>query len=293
MPVDERSGAPTAGRDWPKSTAHNDGASNGGRPPAKRIILPDSAYLRIRDSIIHGQLPPKRQITEEGLADDLGVSRTPLREAITRLQADGLVVRAPNRRLFIAPVSVHEAENLFAVRMALEDLALTEAAERMTDELLMELGASLGRMERAYRSGQEDVAEGGRSFHDVLYHAAGNVINQEILWRLAVKVDRYRYIATGGGTRRQRQALRDHRAIHSALVARDVPAARAALRVHLDGARGEVLKVLRGAERATRPLAGESLLPEVGEAPGGAGGAGAAKLATSKRIVSRNFAQPP
>src|SRR5262249_10220840 len=152
----------------------------------------------LRESIIHGELAPGAQITEEGLADSLGVSRTPLREAITRLQGDGLVYRAPNRRLFVNPGSGCEGEELFAVRMALEDLALIEAAQQLSEERLDELDASLQRMERAYRSQQEDVAEGGRSFHEVLYQAADNLMNQEILGRLAIKVDRYRYIATGG-----------------------------------------------------------------------------------------------
>lgn len=210
----------------------------------RRIILPDSAYAQVRDSIIRGDLRPGSQVTEEGLAETLGVSRTPLREAISRLLSDGLVYRAPNRRLFITPVSCKEAENLFAVRMALEDLALTEAATNLSDNLLGELDTSLRRMERAYRSRQEDVAEGGRSFHDVLYHAAGNTINQDILWRLAVKVDRYRYIATSAGAKRQRQAVKDHRRILDALASGDVASAREALRAHLEGARLEVLKVL-------------------------------------------------
>jgi DNA-binding GntR family transcriptional regulator len=244
-------------------------APDGGTPPgqpARRVVLPDSAYERIRDAIIHGDLAPNAQITEEWLAERLGVSRTPLREAVTRLQADGLVYRAPNRRLFVTPVSAREAENVFSVRMALEDLALTEAAPRLTDEVLAELEASLWRMEAAYRSGKEDVAEGGRSFHEVLYQAAGNTIVQEILARLAIRVNRYRYIATGGGTRRQQQALRDHRAILEALRAGDVTAARAALRQHLEGARVEALKVLRAVEGADRPTAargGEQRLTRV------------------------------
>ena len=134
---------------------------------------------------------------------------------------------------------------MFAVRLALEDLALTEAAAALTPDLLEELRLRLERMDKAERTRREDVAEGGRAFHDILYQAAGNSINDAILRGLQVKVDRYRYIATGRGSRRQRQAVDEHKAILQALRQGEVESARRAMRAHLEGSQREVLRVLQ------------------------------------------------
>jgi DNA-binding GntR family transcriptional regulator len=225
-------------------------AARSRRTLTRRVAFRDTAYKTLRDAIVHGELAPGAQIPEEGLAETLGVSRTPLREAVNRLQAEGLVRRAPNRRLFVTPVSAEEARSVFAVRLALEDLALTEAAAALTSDILEELRLSLERMEKAEKTRREDVAEGGRSFHDILYHAAGNAINEDILRRLQVKVDRYRYIATGGGSRRQRQAVDEHLAVYQALRTGDVESARRALRVHLDGARQAAVRGLESEQGA-------------------------------------------
>jgi DNA-binding GntR family transcriptional regulator len=222
----------------------------------------DSAYQTLRDEIVRGKFAPGTQIPEVGLAETLGVSRTPLREAVNRLDADGLVQRAPNRRLYVTHVSADEARQLYSVRIALEDLALAEAAAHMTDEILDELGQRLERMQKAERSRRENVAEGGRSFHDTLYRAAGNSVNHEILQRMQVKIDRYRYIGTRDSKRRQRQAVEEHRRIYEALRRRDVEAARQAMREHLQRACDEALAVLaspadgnasKPAARARRP----------------------------------------
>jgi DNA-binding GntR family transcriptional regulator len=215
----------------------------------------DSAYQTLRDAIVRGTIAPGTQIPEVALAEELGVSRTPLREAVNRLEGNGLVERAPNRRLYVTLVSADEARQLYSVRMALEDLALADAATRMTDEVLDELGQRLERMQKAERSRRENVAEGGRSFHEILYRAAGNSVNEEILQRLQVKIDRYRYIGTRDGHRRQRQAVDEHRAIYEALRKRDVMGARHAMREHLGRACGEALAVLAS------PLDGQAPKP--------------------------------
>lgn len=213
----------------------------------------DSAYQRLREAIVRGELAPRTQIPEVALAEQLGVSRTPLREAVNRLENDGLVERASNRRLYVTPVSADEARQLYSVRMALEDLALAEAAARMTDEVLDELGSRLERMRKAERSRRENVAEGGRSFHDTLYRASGNNVNEDIIRRLQVKIDRYRYVATQEGHRRQKQAVDEHRVIYEALRDRDVERARGALRQHLERACEEALAVLAAREDAPPP----------------------------------------
>jgi thiol peroxidase len=210
-----------------------------------RVDSQNATYERLRDAIIHGELHAGAQIPEESLTERLGVSRTPLRAAINRLEAEGLVKRAANRRLFVTPVSIEDARQLYGVRIALEELALMEAAEASLEGLLAAMRECLDRMEDAERHRNENVAEGGRAFHAAIFKASGNAVNEEVLQRLLVRVDRYRYIGTGGGRRRQTQAVQEHRAVFEALLRNDVDAARRALREHLERARDEIIEVLR------------------------------------------------
>jgi DNA-binding GntR family transcriptional regulator len=208
----------------------------------RRVSARDLAYDAVRDAIVKGVLPPGESISEDGLAQALDVSRTPLREALERLQGDALVERARNGRLFVRGVSAEEAANLFAVRIALEDLAITEASARMTEEVLAKLRFSLDRMKIASSTLKEDVAEAGHDFHDTLYRAAGNPINQAVLDRLQGQIDRYRFISTRAGQSRRSTAVCEHEAVYSALRDRNVNAARRAMRKHLLHARESVVR---------------------------------------------------
>lgn len=209
-----------------------------------RVSARDLAYQGVRDAIVKGVLRPGESISEDVLAQALQVSRTPLREALERLQGDALVERAHNGRLFVCGVSAEEATDLFAVRIALEDLAITEASAKMTDEVLEQLRFLLDRMIVASSTLREDVAEGGHDFHDTIYRAAGNPINQAVLGRLQAQIDRYRFISTRAAETRRGKAVSEHETIYSALHARDINAARQAMHEHLLHARESVVRAL-------------------------------------------------
>jgi DNA-binding transcriptional regulator YhcF (GntR family) len=101
-------------------------------PPTKA----DVAYVELRDQILRGALPAGARLEQEFLAASLGVSTTPLREALRRLEAEHLVVRTAHRDVVIAPLSLLEARQLFSVRMELDAMAIKQTAKNMTEEEL-------------------------------------------------------------------------------------------------------------------------------------------------------------
>jgi DNA-binding GntR family transcriptional regulator len=205
----------------------------------------DKAYERLRELIIRGHWPPGSRVPEEMLAETLQLSRTPLRNAIQRLEVDGLLARRPNGRLYVTEVSVEQACQLFAIRTVLEDLALREALERLTDEHIAQLRRHIDAMCRSADAPPQNMAAKlGVDFHESLYQAGGNAINLQVLESLRGRIDRYRYLSTEGASERQLASIKEHQMIYEAVAARKAEKARAALRLHLENAKESVLRAV-------------------------------------------------
>src|SRR5258708_11164541 len=134
--------------------------------PLARVCLRDVAYAQMRDWIIDGTLQPGEPLRDEALAEALGMSRTPIREALQRLEDDGLVGTTTARRTFVSPVTLTQAREVFPIVAALEGLAGRLAAAQMDDAALDEmraqnapLGAAPARADAAGDGG------GGIAFH--------------------------------------------------------------------------------------------------------------------------------
>lgn len=210
----------------------------------RRVSAEDLAYQELRSMLATRRLDPGGVLSEEALATTLGVSRTPLRQALTRLRFEGLVDRAPNGRLFATAMSTDDADDLFRVRTALEQLALDQAFAHLDEALLVMLRSLLAQMAAIDRAGGRSVAEYGGEFHATLYRAGGNALNMALLGQLQGRIDRYRFLSTATGRKRQRDAVREHQTILAALEDRDLPAARRALSEHLAAAERSVRTAL-------------------------------------------------
>lgn len=157
----------------------------------------DRAYAQIRGLILSGELQPGSQLGEEALAERCGVSRTPVRDALRRLEAELLVKRSESQRSFVAGWSLDDVGDAFELRAMLEGHAARRAAERMTDERIGRLRAINRAIGVAVRASPPDVAgflDNNRDFHALILDTAGSprlsallgtLIEQPVVWRTA------------------------------------------------------------------------------------------------------------
>ncbi len=150
----------------------------------------------LRHAIQEGVLAPGERLMEIHLADELGVSRTPIREAIRELEADGFVVMIPRRGTYVADISLKDISQVFEIRSALEELAASLAAERITDAELEELERLL-RDIRVHMDEQDfdAIIAADVQFHQVLYEASRNTRLIEIINNLRDQILRFRSVS--------------------------------------------------------------------------------------------------
>lgn len=147
-----------------------------------RKSLREQAYDELRARIVGLELKPGTRLVERDLADELAVSRIPLREAIQRLQQEGLVVVVPRQGAIVSPFTVDDVRDLFDVRESLEVLAARLAAERAGKEGLDALAAQLDTARRATRRGDKPaIAAANAGFHTVIVDLAANPLLESIL----------------------------------------------------------------------------------------------------------------
>lgn len=162
----------------------------------------DRAYSQIRRMILAGQLVPGEQIREEQLADVCGVSRTPVRDALRRLEAESLISRNESQRSFVAEWSLEDIAEAFQLRALLEGRAAKRAAVRITAEQMRVLKACNRRIEAAITGGTPHIGaflENNRIFHATIMEAAASVrltnilasiVEQPVVLRTAQQYDR-------------------------------------------------------------------------------------------------------
>lgn len=191
--------------------------SNGGR----RANLHETVVGRLRDLIVEGTLAPGARIAERQLCESLGVSRTPLREALKVLASEGLVELLPNRGARVARLDERDIEDMFQVMGALEALAGTLACARITEAELAEIGALHYEMLAQYtRRRLPEYFRLNQAIHAAIVEAARNPILAATYQSLAGRIRRARYLANLSDERWQ-HAVAEHEAILQALQARD------------------------------------------------------------------------
>jgi DNA-binding GntR family transcriptional regulator len=195
----------------------------------------DLAYERIRRLVLDGEVAPGERLGQVELAERLGISRTPVREALRRLSAEGLVDSHPNRGFWAAELGLDAVLRRLEVRLILEPGIARVAAERRTARHVLELERCITREERA-RSGVA-AHDASRAFHFVLARATGNDEHVRILDSLwLVEVGR-RLLARRAVTAEWQGAdVSEHRAIAAAVAARDGDAAARLMEAHVRAA---------------------------------------------------------
>ncbi|ROR46422.1 GntR family transcriptional regulator [Kitasatospora cineracea] len=193
----------------------------------------DLAYESLHRAIAGGDLKPGERVNMDELSRALGVSKIPIREAVKRLEADGLLVTRPHAGPVVAGVDAAEMRGVFLAREAIETLVAELAAARITEEQLAELAEVHAGMRAALAAGgTEQLAELNSRFHRVLAEAAGYRVLAELTDQLLLTVRRYR-VAAPLDTASWETVAAEHEALLTAVRSRDPRAAADAARRHM------------------------------------------------------------
>lgn len=204
--------------------------------------LTEQAYKLLRQAILRGDFAPDQRLTEEGLAERLKISRTPVREAVQKLRQEGLLVALQPRGVAVVAVSQEEVEQIFKLRLLLEPYAAAEAATHITEAELQQLRVANVAMQAALQPlDMECYLEANRTFHDVLYRASANS-------RLVTLIDSlfvpsvYLLEATTYDAPTATHAWQGHQQVLEALEQHDPTAAADAMRSHIQTGESHLLE---------------------------------------------------
>jgi len=183
------------------------------------------------------------------LAEDMGVSRTPVREAIRKLELEGFVVMIPRRGTYVANISIKDINDVYEIRTSLDVLAAGLAAERIEPEELQEMQRLLVEIGKAIEAGKlQDIIALDTEFHDVLYKASRNERLRNIISNLREQITGIRGISMKYPGRLL-DTMEEHRVLVECIAARDPEKAQAAARIHLENAEHTMLQYLASAQK--------------------------------------------
>ena len=157
------------------------------------LPLRDVVFNTLRQAILRGELKPGERLMEIQLANKLGVSRTPIREAIRKLELEGLVLMIPRKGAEVAEITEKSLRDVLEVRKALEELAVQLACDKITEEEITELKVAAEDFKKIIKSHDiTQIAEADVRFHDVIYLATDNQKLIQLLNNLREQMYRYR-----------------------------------------------------------------------------------------------------
>ena len=221
------------------------------------LPLRDVVFRTLRQAILRGELKPGERLMEIRLANQLGVSRTPIREAIRMLELDGLVIMVPRKGAQVAQITEKDLNDVLEVRLGLEELAVKLACQRITESELQKLYQASRSFEQMLETTETDdlqkLAQADVAFHDVIYQATNNERLIQLLNNLREQMYRYRmeYLKEPGT---HKLLLKEHEAIYSALKKHDKAEAGSAIRIHIENQRRSIISSLRDAGRITEQV---------------------------------------
>lgn len=194
--------------------------------------LPDHVFAEARERILSGRLPADTPIRQDALALELGVSKIPLREALARLESDGLVVSHPNRGFIVRPLSRADAEDVFDLRLRIEPNACVLGALEADPAARDAARAAFDALDAALRNGLADIGRRNREFHLALVRPSGRGVTIETVDRLLALSERYVRVHLGEHRRLDR-ASHEHETLLQAWLDRRTETVRREARAHI------------------------------------------------------------
>ena len=207
--------------------------------------LREAVCETLRDAIRKGILEPGERLMEVQLAEELGISRTPVREAIRKLEQEGYVIMMPRRGTYVSDISTNDVKEIFEIRSALESLAAGLAARRIEPDELETLQNLLVEIEGYIAKNDiEKIVETDIKFHGLLYQVSRNDRLVSIISNLKEQLARFRTLSMSYPGRLQ-ETLEEHSEMVEAIANGDASAARDAAEHHMERAEKTLLMALR------------------------------------------------
>lgn len=213
------------------------------------LPLRDVVFNTLREAILRGELVPGERLMELQLAAKLGVSRTPIREAIRMLEQEGLAITIPRKGAIVAGMTEKDMQDVLEIREALEELSVQVACDKITAEEIEKLQINMKNFENSLGSGDlKKMAQADVEFHDVICQATHNPKLVSMLNNLREQMYRYR-VEYLKNPRNHAQLLREHEAIYKGIVEKDKVAVTDMIRKHISNQVDEVKHIIREQEK--------------------------------------------
>lgn len=197
-------------------------------------------FDRIREEILNNKYKVGEKIVEAKLAEELGVSRTPVREALKQLELDGLVENIPNRGVVVKGITTQDIADIYTIRMEIEGIAAKWCVERMDDTHIDTLKEIFELMEfYTFKKDVEKCFELNTKFHETIYMATKSRYLEHVLkdFQIFMKATRIKSLKTEG---RMEDSLEEHKLILEALLNKEVPLAVERIKTHINNSRKNV-----------------------------------------------------
>lgn len=196
--------------------------------------LSEQAYEILRERILSNDMAPSKPIRQDALSKGLGVSKIPLREALTRLEHDGLLISHPNRGFLVRPLTIDEAEDVFHLRMTVEPEAAADACKVATDEERAYAEQVFVKLRALSDECSPDAVSINRQFHLALTAPAKRSVTQNVLLKLHLLSERYvrKHLEPPN---REESAFHEHQLIFDAWMARDAKLVKKLIKDHTKG----------------------------------------------------------
>lgn len=209
------------------------------------LPLRDVVFNTLRKGILTGELKPGERLMEIHLANRLGVSRTPIREAIRKLELEGLVTMIPRRGAEVAQITEKSLKDVLEVRRSLDALCAELACQRITDGEREELRKACLEFEKATKTKDStQIAKADVALHDIIVAATGNQRLVNLVNNLAEQMYRYRFEYIKDENQHKR-LIDEHRRIYESILYKDSIAAAEAARLHIDNQEKSIIEQIR------------------------------------------------
>lgn len=213
------------------------------------LPLRDVVFNTLRQAILTGELKPGERLMEIHLAQRLGVSRTPVREAIRKLELEGLVTMYPRRGAEVAQITEKSMSDVLEVRRAVDALCAELACERIAQEELAKLKTACEAFEQAVDTGDiKKIAQADVGFHDIIVQATGNKRLVQLVNTLSEQMYRYRFEYIKDFSMHG-NLVKEHKCIYESIVNKDSKMAREAAMLHIDNQKKTIIEQIRSEQK--------------------------------------------